>query len=71
MTDTEKSRHLVIDIGYCYHCNYCSYVLPEVFACDDDGTSYVHNQFGASEKDIQEVIENCPNNCIFWATLKE
>jgi ferredoxin len=41
-------------------------MVPDVFQMGDDGFAEVHDPTGASEKEIQDAIDNCPVNCIHW-----
>jgi ferredoxin len=37
-----------------------------VFRLNEDDVSEVHNPGGASEEKIQEAIDSCPVECIYW-----
>ncbi|MCP4136179.1 MAG: ferredoxin [bacterium] len=60
------SKELYIDPGECTGCEYCIDALPGVFRINSEGISEVHNSTGAGEDEIQEVIEGCPAECIYW-----
>jgi len=60
------AREVYVDENECTGCELCVDRLPEVFEMTDEGLSRVHNSAGASENDIQEVIDNCPAECIHW-----
>ena len=56
-----------VDSRECTGCEYCVDKLPEVFAINAEGVSYVVNINGAHEDAIQRVIDGCPAICIHWA----
>ncbi len=60
------ARELYVDAGECTGCEYCVDSLPGVFRMGDDGISAVMDAGGATESSIQEVIDNCPAECIHW-----
>jgi len=49
----------------CTGCAICEERCPEVFRLDEDGLSEVYDPARASEEEIQEVIDNCPVECIY------
>ena len=55
-----------VDETECTGCELCVDTLPEVFEMTDDGISHVHNPEGADEEKIQEVMDDCPAECIHW-----
>jgi ferredoxin len=60
------AKELYVDESECTGCELCVDTLPEVFEMTDDNVSHVSNPDGASESKIQEVIDNCPAECIHW-----
>jgi ferredoxin len=60
------AREIFVDASECTGCEYCVDSLPEVFRMTEGGASTVHNPGGADEAVIQEVIDNCPAECIHW-----
>lgn len=60
------AREVYVDENECTGCELCVDTLPEVFEMTDDDVSRVSNPDGASEDKIQEVIDNCPAECIHW-----
>ncbi|MBN2038635.1 MAG: ferredoxin [Spirochaetes bacterium] len=60
------ARELFVDETECTGCEYCVDALPDVFDMTDEGVSHVHDPEGADEEKIQEVIDDCPAECIHW-----
>ncbi|HOO71125.1 MAG TPA: ferredoxin [Spirochaetota bacterium] len=60
------ARDLYVDAAECTGCELCADRLPKVFRINNDGISYVHDSKGADESAIQDVIDNCPAECIHW-----
>lgn len=60
------AREVYVDENECTGCELCVDTLPEVFEMTDDDVSRSSNPDGASEDKIQEVIDNCPAECIHW-----
>ncbi|GFO69746.1 hypothetical protein GMLC_33250 [Geomonas limicola] len=55
-----------VDKNVCISCELCVNMVPDVFQMGEDGFAEVHDPTGASEKEIQDAIDNCPVNCITW-----
>lgn len=55
-----------VDDTECTGCELCVDTLPDVFEMTDDDVSHVHNPNGADEEKIQEVMDDCPAECIHW-----
>ncbi|MEK6197325.1 MAG: ferredoxin [Desulfobacterales bacterium] len=55
-----------IDIGACTLCMGCVEVCPEVFRQNDSGYIEVIDLQKYSEKDIDDAIMFCPEDCISW-----
>ena len=55
-----------LDIGACTLCMGCVEVCPEVFRFNDAGYIEVIDLQEYSEKDIDEAIMLCPEDCISW-----
>ena len=60
------TQKILIDEKECTGCEYCVDSLPAVFTMNNEGVCVVQNSNGATEKEIQEVIDNCPAECIHW-----
>ena len=55
-----------IDIGACTLCMGCVEICPEVFRQNDSGYIEVIDLQKYSEKDIDDAIMFCPEDCISW-----
>ncbi len=60
------ARSVIVDENECTGCELCVDMLPEVFRMNNKGVSEARNDSGAKESDIQNVIDNCPAECIHW-----
>ncbi len=60
------SRKPFVDQDVCISCRLCVEAVPEVFRMNEDGLAEVYDPFGAPESRIQEAIDGCPVNCIYW-----
>jgi ferredoxin len=50
----------------CCGCGLCVIALPEVFRLTPEGFSEAYRPKAASEKEIQQVINECPIGCVHW-----
>jgi ferredoxin len=51
----------------CQGCGLCEDICPEVFRLDEEtGVAEVVKPEGGPEDLIQEAIESCPAECIYW-----
>ena len=55
-----------IDIGECSLCMGCVEICPQVFRYNDAGYIEIIEQPEYSEKDVDEAIMFCPEDCISW-----
>ena len=55
-----------IDIGACTLCMGCVEISPEVFRYNDVGYIEIIDLQEYSEKDIDDAIMFCPEDCISW-----
>jgi len=55
-----------IDIGACTLCLGCVEICPEVFQYNDAGYIEVIDLDQYPEKDIDDAIMFCPEDCISW-----
>ncbi|MBS3780272.1 MAG: ferredoxin [Desulfovermiculus sp.] len=61
------SKKVVLDEEECIGCESCVEICPEVFAFDADSEkAYVIMAEGGPEDDIQEAMDSCPVECIYW-----
>jgi ferredoxin len=59
------ARDLYVDKENCDGCASCN-DLADVFKMDENNRAEVFNAAGASEEEIQEEIDACPNGGIHW-----
>lgn len=55
-----------IDLTECIICGICVDYCPAVFKLNDAGFVEIVELEQYSEEDIDEVIKNCPADCIHW-----
>lgn len=61
------SRKVYIDEEECIGCASCEEICPEVFKLNEDTEkAEVINPEGGPEDLIEEAIETCPVECIYW-----
>ena len=60
------AKEVYVDEDECTGCELCVDVLSDVFEMTDNDVSHVYNSDGADEDKIQEVIDDCPAECIHW-----
>ncbi len=61
------TRYIVIDEQECDGCETCVELCPEVFEFDEDaGVARVINP-EADDECIEEAIDSCPAECIYWS----
>lgn len=56
----------VIDLGRCVNCEACLELCPTVFVHNDAGYIEVADLPEYPEDCVQEAINCCPTDCIFW-----
>ena len=55
---------VMVDETECTGCELCVDMLPTVFKMNNKGVSVVLDSPEASDAEIQNVIDNCPAECI-------
>jgi len=55
-----------VNKGECISCGVCVDTAPAVFRFDEGSRAGVYDPDGADAAAIQEAIELCPVNCIYW-----
>ena len=61
------SKKVFIDTEACNGCESCVELCPEVFGFDDEAEkAFVITTEGGPEQCIDEAIETCPAECIYW-----
>ncbi len=56
----------VIDLSECVDCEVCTDLCPKVFRRNDAGNIEIMELSQYPEEEIDEVIKNCPADCIAW-----
>jgi ferredoxin len=55
-----------VDLKDCVDCDACIEMCPQVFRRNDLGTIEVADLSEYPENEVDEVIKNCPCDCISW-----
>ncbi len=64
----DRQKGVYVDEITCIGCKHCSHVAPNTFFIEASyGRSRVFNQDGDTEAIVQEAIDTCPVDCIYWA----
>jgi ferredoxin len=67
-----RQRGVYVDEVICIGCKHCAHVARNTFYIEPDhGRSRVVRQDGDSEDVIQEAIDTCPVDCIYWMDYTE
>lgn len=66
MKERRMAKTVYVNKDECTSCGLCADDLPDVFTMDDDDLAEVSNPKGASEEEIQQVMDDCPGECILW-----
>ncbi len=62
------SKKIYIDEDECIGCGSCEEVCPEVFKLNEEtDKAEIIKPEGGPEELIEEAIETCPVDCIYWA----
>ncbi|MDY6862462.1 MAG: ferredoxin [Thermodesulfobacteriota bacterium] len=59
-------KKVYIDQDECIGCGLCEESLPDVFRIDSNGISEVIDQDEFDEEAVQDVIDECPVECLRW-----
>lgn len=59
-------KNLVVDEDTCISCGLCAEIAPNTFKLDENDISQVIDPQGDPEDKIEEAIENCPVEAIYW-----
>lgn len=58
---------VIINEEECTGCESCVEICPDVFGFDEEtGLAYVIQPEGGPEEEVQEAIDSCPVECIYW-----
>ena len=61
------AKNVVIDEMECIGCESCVELCPDVFQMDEDTEkAIVIAPDGANADCVEEAIDTCPVDCIFW-----
>jgi ferredoxin len=60
------SRRPEVDKDSCISCGLCVSTCPGVFRLGTDGKSECYDPLGGTETEIQQAIDGCPVQCIYW-----
>tara|TARA_Y100001968_G_scaffold221525_1_gene204368 strand:+ start:7 stop:426 length:420 start_codon:yes stop_codon:yes gene_type:complete len=67
-----KEKAVWVDQRKCIGCTYCSSVATNTFAMEpEQGRARAFRQDGDSDELIQEAIDTCPVDCIYWVSFEE
>ena len=67
-----RQRGVYVDEPVCIGCKHCAHVARNTFYIEPEyGRSRVLQQDGDSEDLIQEAIDTCPVDCIYWVDYTE
>jgi ferredoxin len=61
----------VIDPDGCSDCDACVDLCPKVFRRNDLGRIEVVDLSEYLEEEVDEIIKNCPGDCIAWEKVSE
>jgi ferredoxin len=67
-----RQKGVYVDEVICIGCKHCAHVARNTFYIEEDyGRSRVIRQDADSEEVIQEAIDTCPVDCIYWLDYTE
>jgi ferredoxin len=67
-----RQKFVYVDEATCIGCRFCAHVANNTFYIEPDyGRSRAIRQDGDPEDLIQEAIDTCPVNCIYWVNHRE
>ena len=67
-----RQKGVYVDELTCIGCKHCAHVARNTFYIEPEyGRSRVIRQDGDSEEIIQEAIDTCPVDCIYWLDYTE
>ncbi|MDM8526073.1 ferredoxin [Desulfococcaceae bacterium HSG8] len=56
----------IVELSDCIQCGICEEVCPSVFNLTDLGYVNIAELSAYPESEVEEVIRNCPTDCICW-----
>jgi len=56
----------VIEASNCVLCEVCTTACPSVFQINDLGFVAITEMPQYPEDEVDQAIQNCPKDCIFW-----
>ena len=60
------AKVVYVEQDECTGCGLCESSLPDVFKVNDNNVAEVVSPDGASESEIEEIIDSCPVSAIKW-----
>lgn len=57
----------VVELSDCILCEMCTDLCPTVFTLSENGYVQVEELSAYPEAEVDEVIKNCPVDCIHWS----
>jgi ferredoxin len=70
--DSFPRNQVFVDEFSCIGCRNCTNVCPKTFALEDDfGRARAMQQNIDAEDMLQEAIDTCPVNCIYWVSAPQ
>ena len=67
-----RQKAIWVDEATCIGCRYCAHVACNTFIIEPElGRSRAFRQDGDTVDRIQEAIDTCPVDCIYWVEFEE
>lgn len=67
-----RQKGVYVDEVTCIGCKHCAHTAPNTFFIEQDfGRSRVFNQDGDAESVVQEAMDTCPVDCIYWVNYTD
>eukprot|EP00239_Pterosperma_sp_CCMP1384_P000589 CAMPEP_0197844412 /NCGR_PEP_ID=MMETSP1438-20131217/1397_1 /TAXON_ID=1461541 /ORGANISM="Pterosperma sp., Strain CCMP1384" /LENGTH=340 /DNA_ID=CAMNT_0043455179 /DNA_START=253 /DNA_END=1275 /DNA_ORIENTATION=+ len=67
-----ETQAVFVDECACIGCKQCIWEAEDTFTIDEDyGRSRVANQWANGEEELQNAIDSCPVDCIYWVEKEQ
>lgn len=67
-----RQKGVYVDETTCIGCQHCAHTAPNTFYIEDEhGRARAFRQDGDPELVVQEAIDTCPVDCIYWLDYTE